>query len=90
MEQNKSNTKVAGVDVGKRWLDAAAGDETVRVENARTGIGELIGWLRAREVGRVGMEATGGYERALREALEAEGFEVVVHQPLEVRLFARL
>lgn len=90
MEQNKSNTKVAGVDVGKGWLDAAAGDETVRVENARTGIDELIGWLSAREVGRVGMEATGGYERALREALEAEGFEVVVHQPLEVRLFARL
>lgn len=90
MEQDKSNTKVAGVDVGKRWLDAAAGDETVRVENARTGIGEPIGWLRAREVGRVGMEATGGYERALREALEAEGFEVVVHQPIEVRLFARL
>ena len=90
MEQDKSNTKVAGVDVGKRWLDAAAGDETVRVENARTGISALIDWLRAREVGRVGMEATGGYERALREALEAEGFEVVVHQPLEVRLFARL
>ena len=90
MEQNKSNTKVAGVDVGKAWLDAAAGDETVRVENARTGISALIDWLRAREVGRVGMEATGGYERALREALEAEGFEVVVHQPLEVRLFARL
>ena len=90
MEQDKSNTKVAGVDVGKAWLDAAAGDETVRVENARTGISALIDWLRAREVGRVGMEATGGYERALREALEAEGFEVVVHQPLEVRLFARL
>ena len=90
MEQDKSNTKVAGVDVGKAWLDAAAGDETVRVENARTGISALIDWLRAREVGRVGMEAPGGYERALREALEAEGFEVVVHQPLEVRLFARL
>ena len=26
----------------------------------------------------------------MRRALEAAGFEVVIHQPLEVRLFARL
>jgi transposase len=54
------------------------------------GIGELIAWLRDRQVGRVGLEATGGYERGVREALSAAGLEVVVHQPLEVRLFARL
>jgi len=41
-------------------------------------------------VGRVGLEATGGYERGVRLALEAAGFEVVVHQPLEVRRFAQL
>jgi transposase len=34
------------------------------------------------------LEATGGYERPLRAALDAEGLEVVVHQPLEVRRFA--
>ena len=61
-----------------------------RSANAAAGISELIAWLKAREVGRVGLEATGGYERAVRLALEAAGFEVVVHQPLEVRLFARL
>ena len=33
---------------------------------------------------------SGGYERAARLALEAAGFEVVLHQPIEVRLFARL
>lgn len=38
----------------------------------------------------MGLEASGGYERDVRSALEAAGFEVVVHQPLEVRLFARL
>jgi transposase len=83
---------VAGVDVGKRHLDAAVhGQEgDVRVGNAVDGIGELIGWLRAREVGRVGLEASGGYERRLRAALEQAGFEVVVHQPLEVRRFAQL
>jgi transposase len=92
MEQRKFNTKVAGVDVGKLWLDAAVHgcDELLRVTNDRRGIGELIAWLKAREVGRVGMEATGGYERGLRAAVEEAGLEVVVHQPLEVRLFARL
>jgi transposase len=92
MEQRQSNTKVAGIDVGKRWLDVAVHglEDTGRVENAPAGIAELVGWLRAREVGRVGLEASGGYERAVRQALEAAGFEVVVHQPLEVRLFARL
>lgn len=92
MEQRQCNTKVAGVDVGKRWLDAAVhgADEVVRVENTTLGCGELIAWLKAREVGRVGMEATGGYERLAREALEDASFEVVVHQPLEVRLFAKL
>jgi transposase len=92
MEQRKSITRVAGVDVGKQWLDAAVvGDqERLRVANDTGGIGALIVWLKAREVCRVGMEATGGYERALRAACEAEGFEVVVHQPIEVRLFAKL
>ncbi len=41
-------------------------------------------------MGRVGLEATGGYERKVRQALEQAGFEVVVHQPIEVRRFAQL
>lgn len=92
MEQRQSNTKIAGIDVGKLKLDGAAPglEDAVQVDNTEAGISELIGWLRAREVGRVGMEATGGYERGVRAALEAAGFEVVAHQPLEVRLFARL
>lgn len=92
MEQRKISTKVAGVDVGKRRLDAAVhgleGEQSV--ENAVAGISELIAWLKTHEVGRVGLEATGGYERGVRAALEQAGFEVVVHQPLEVRLFAKL
>lgn len=92
MEQAQSNMKVAGVDVGKGHLDAAVhGVEPLRrVENGPCGFGELIGWLRTYAVGRVGLEATGGYERGVRAALEAAGFEVVVHQPIEVRLFAKL
>jgi transposase len=83
---------VAGIDVGKRRLDAAVHglEDLIEVDNDRAGVSALIAWLRLREVGRVGLEATGGYERAVRARLEAEGFEVVVHQPIEVKLFARL
>ena len=92
MKQHQSSRKIAGVDVGKRRLDAAVHglDELIQVANDPAGFAELIGWLRARGVVRVGLEASGGYERALRAALEAAAFEVVVHQPIEVRLFARL
>ena len=92
MERGDTSTKAAGVDVGKRWLDAAAHgvEGELRVANDGQGHAELIDWLKARGVSRVGMEASGGYERGLRAALEAAGFEVVVHQPLEVRLYARL
>ena len=86
------STRIAGIDVGKHRLDVAIHglDDATQVENGPAGVGELIAWLRAREVGRVGLEASGGYERDVRAALAAEGFEVVVLQPLEVRLFARL
>jgi transposase len=92
VEQHQSSIRVAGVDVGKRRLDAAVHglEDAVAVDNTVTGVGELIAWLRAREVGRVGLEASGGYERRVRQALEQAGFEVVVHQPLEVRRFAQL
>ena len=92
MERRQSSTKVAGIDVGKRWLDVAVHglEDDLRVENGPAGFSELIAWLKAREVGRVGLEATGGYERGVRAALEPSGFEVVVHQPLEVRRFAQL
>ena len=92
MEQTKPSTKIAGIDVGKSQLDAAVhgAEDLIQVSNGPGGFSELIGWLRAREVGRVGLEATGGYERGIRAALEAAGLEVVVHQPIEVRLFARL
>jgi transposase len=92
MGQRQPSTKVAGIDVGKLRLDVAihTSEDATQVDNGPAGIGALIAWLRAREVGRVGLEASGGYERDVREALAAAGFEVALLQPLEVRLFARL
>jgi transposase len=92
VEQRQSSSKVAGIDVGKRQLDVAVHglEDERKLDNDLAGFSELIAWLKAREVGRVGLEATGGYERGVRAALEAAGFEVVVHQPIEVRRFAQL
>lgn len=92
MERSELSTKVAGVDVSKKTLDVAVHgqDELAQVTNDPAGFKTLIGWLAQRSVGCVGLEASGGYERGVRSALEEAGFAVVVHQPIEVRLFARL
>ncbi len=39
-------------------------------------------------VQRVGIEATGAYERGVTRHLQANGFIVVVLQPLQVKAFA--
>lgn len=92
MEQGKFSTVIAGIDVGKFRLDAAieAVETPFETKNDAAGIAELSHWLKEHGVSRVGMEATGGYERKLRAALETQGIAVVVHQPIEVKLFGRL
>jgi transposase len=92
MEQAKRNTKIAGIDVSKSKLDVAlyGSEAMIQVANGPEGFNQLGRWLAEHEVERVGLEATGGYERAVVSWLGSMGLEVVVHQPLEVRLFARL
>jgi len=91
MEQMKLTTNCAGIDVSKRRLDVGLpfSQEAGDFSNAEAGFVALEAWLRARGVRRVGMEATGGYEQALCQHLQAAGFEVMVFQPKEVRMFAR-
>jgi transposase len=86
----EDNTKVAGVDVGKAWLDAAVAGlpDQSRVGNDEVGWARLVTWLMDQGVGLVGMEATGGYERGLSAALREAGFRVRVLQPGQVRAFA--
>ena len=87
---NETSTKVAGIDTGKTWLDIAtypASDQR-RVLNAGDGHQELVAWLRARRIIRVGIEASGGYEQAVVSDLRKNGFEVVLLQPRQVRAFA--
>jgi transposase len=79
----------AGIDVSKDRLDADLWPKgTDRCGVARTELSVLIAWLQRHQVTRVGLEATGGYERPIAEALEAAGFVVVVLNPWRVRRFA--
>ena len=81
----------AGIDVGKQRLDGAVwSKQTPRLQVKRDpdGLTELIAWLRTHQVARVGVEASGGYEREVVDALEDAGFMVVVLNPRRVRRFA--
>jgi len=92
MEQRDISTKIAGIDVGKYWLDAAIDGQAspLRVGNDAAGRTALSGWLKTHGVGRVGLEASGPYDRRVRAELQSAGLEVVLHQPMEVKLFGQI
>ena len=84
------NIAVAGVDVGKSWLDAAIASSAARwrFANNPEGRGALVALLSKLGVRRVGLEASGGYERAIVEDLHEAGFDVILFQPRQVRAYA--
>ena len=81
----------AGIDTGKYKLDVAlAGSSSqLNVDNTLAGHTALSHWLRQQQVKRVGIEASGGYERAVVTFLRGAGFVVVMLQPAQVRAYAR-
>lgn len=91
MKREEFITDVAGLDIGKLKLDVAfARSNDHRVfANEIEAFPQMIAWLRDHGVHRVGMEASGNYERDVREALETAGFEVIVHQPAHIHAYAR-
>ena len=50
----------------------------------------LLANLLKADVVRVGIEATGGYERGVVQHLRAAGFTVLVLQPIQVKAYARV
>lgn len=86
----KTTMVAAGIDTGKHTLDVALHGRKPRlqVENTEAGHGQLVQWLRQHKVGRVGIEASGGYEKAVVARLRRDGFTVVVFQPRQVRAYA--
>lgn len=87
-----TTTLTAGIDTSKHKLDIAVHGrtDTLTVPNSRTGWTRLADWLARLGVRRIGIEATGGYERGVRRHLESAGFAVVVLQPTQVKAFAKL
>ncbi len=86
----KHSIKCAGIDIGKRKLEVALDGcaERLVVDNTADGHRKLADWLREHRVKRVGMEASGGYERAVVAELRRQKFVVVVFQPAQVRAYA--
>jgi transposase len=91
-KMTQTNTTTAGIDTSKLKLDIAVHGGTERWQFANT----LPGWralaanLTKAGVVRVGIEATGGYERGAVEHLREKGFTVLVLQPIQVRAYARV
>jgi transposase len=89
-KMSKTSTVVAGIDVAKAHLDIAIHGckQSWQVANTPEGLRDLTRLMRRHQVARIGLEATGGYERDVVEQLRAAGFPVVVLQPKQVRAYA--
>jgi transposase len=88
----KTTTLTAGIDTSKLKLDIAVHGRTERwqVANASPGWRTLAANLAKAGVTRIGIEATGGYERGVVEHLRTAGLSVLVLQPIQVKAYARM
>ncbi len=87
---NSSNI-TSGIDVSKNKLDIhihPLGHHKV-FENNIQAIDQILDFLRLHNVIKVGLEATGGYEKLCAYTLLSHGFEVYVIQPRWVRDYAK-
>lgn len=80
---------VAGIDVGKRFLDLGfdPAARALRVGNDAAGIAALIEALRRRGAIRVALEAIGPYAWPLTAALVAKAFGVGLADRRQIRAF---
>jgi transposase len=88
----QTNMTTAGIDTSKAKLDIAVHGRAERwqVANALPGWRALAAKLVKAGVTRVGIEATGGYERGVVHHLLAAGLTVLVLQPMQVKAFGRV
>lgn len=91
MKKTEQVPAYAGVDISKETLDVSlAGETPWRCKNDASGIAQLVKVLSKRERSvHVICEPSGGYERALLEALWAAGLAVSLVNAARVRAFAR-
>jgi transposase len=79
----------AGVDVGSTWLDLGFHPfaRPIRARNSDAGIETIVAALRLRGVGKVALEAIGGYARKLVAALIEADLNVFVVNPRRIKAF---
>jgi len=80
-----------GIDVSKARFDVHLhpSGERLAVANEAAAVTELVRRLKRLKPVAIGLEASGGYERALAKRLYAAGLTVYVVAPAAVRHFAR-
>jgi transposase len=95
MSQNNYNPIFyTGIDIAKATLQLSVGGTSFKLGNDPKGHARILKLLAAAEAARPGykihvvLEATGGYEAALVEALHGAGLRLSVIQPSRVRHFA--
>jgi transposase len=90
MYHMKEELVYVGVDIAKRYLDAAMGNEKRRFSNDALGHRELIKWVKQLSAPvQVICESSGGCERALVQALARGRVKISLVQANRVRQFAR-
>lgn len=82
---------VVGIDVSKHKLDVAhsASVKVQQFECSLAGLERLLSWLKEIQPRLVCLEATGGLERHLVNALHQQDLTVAIVNPRQVRDFAR-
>jgi transposase len=90
-EEQMATSSYVGIDVSKDRLDVAVlGNEGVwQVDNTPNGIAKLVQDMENLQPELIVVEATGGYQRAVVDALFHAGLSVAVVNPARVRQFAR-
>ena len=86
----KTNSLYIGIDVSKKKLHVGSPTKfLLEVNNNVQGHRELIEFLKGLELCGVVLEASGGYERVVCEALQSADISVSVCQPSCIRHFAK-
>lgn len=83
-------TAYAGIDVSKNTLQIALfpPSDEINVPNTGEGLAQLADWLGHKQVERILVEATGGYEKLSVRLLAKTGFKVQRINPVRARQFA--
>ena len=95
MQTSYRQERVAGIDVGKAHLDLAfyevgqGASPARRFDNTQEGHRLLVELLESEAIRRVVIEATGGYERPVVQAIQTANIPVAVVNPKRIRDYAK-